>query len=105
MDKPRTDDAYKAYFDWCYSKSFPFVKVRNKVKYAVITVDMVTSQTRLNKLGQTQVEAFFRKYKPSGNMSIGSEICSIEDVLIKDSELVVEKILSIVTNQEYIENM
>jgi len=104
LDKASTSDAYNVYFKWCDLTRFPFIRISPKKKYADVAVDMLTTNTRLNKFGQSQVKALFLTCQLKvSNYSIGSEICSIGGVPIKEAEGIAEKLLAIATIPEHIE--
>ncbi len=108
VQTPSNDKVYDAYFNWCESVDRPFVKIRKRVKYARIQIDMLPTRVKLNQLGQDQIEALFRDFEPQGvkgiQEGVGSEICFIDGVPSSEAEGIAENLLSIAINPAHLEN-
>jgi len=104
IDKTSEEKIYNLYFSWCQSVALPFIKVRPRIKYAAVQVDMLTTRKRLNDRGQAEIKAFFRTFIPQGIQGIreviGQEICSIDGILLKDARSIAEKLFLITTSPE-----
>ena len=95
LNKAKTLDAYNAYFNWCNFMRIPFIKIRSRGKYAVVTVDMVTTDNDLNIQGKCRIESLactiYTQRVQGIQKVIGNVICAIEGVPIKEVDDVAKK--------------
>ena len=92
----KADHLNEKYYTWCKISNKPFVKVAASNKYAIISIDLITTTFDLNETGQHEIGLLFRQHSLKPNsVGVSHGYCSVDKVLNEDVDAVISELMPI----------